>query len=131
VPGFLVLLNVYDQIFYSNATEDGKKVYSSTFSSTWDHLRKQNWVFDKDPFNVNQFAHPYQGGSETIVRVKTGFTVRVYRRHGLGLEFVESIRDSQYGNLPSTHQSDGTVTLVYTFLGDSHFGAVEWRDDSR
>jgi hypothetical protein len=69
------------------------------------------------------------GGSETIMRVKTGFNVRVYRRHGIGLQFVESIRDSQYGNQLSRHQRDGTVSLVYTFLGDSHFGAVEWRND--
>ena len=71
------------------------------------------------------------GGSERIVRIKTGFNIRVYGRHGLGLQFVESIRDSQYGTQPSRHQSDGTLSLVYTFLGDSHFGAVEWRDDSR
>jgi len=69
------------------------------------------------------------GGSETIVRVKTGFNVRVYGRHGIGLQFVESTRDSQYGNLPTRHQSDGTLSLVYTYLGDSHFGAVEWRDE--
>jgi hypothetical protein len=54
--------------------------------------------------------------------------VRLYRRHGLGLQFVESLRESQYGSQPGRHQSDGTVSLVYTFLGDSHFGAVEWRD---
>jgi len=69
------------------------------------------------------------GGSETIVRVKTGFNIRVYGRHGLGLQYVESIRDSQYGNQVSKHQRDGTVSLVYTFMGDSHFGAVEWRDN--
>jgi Domain of unknown function (DUF3943) len=69
------------------------------------------------------------GGSEMIVRVKTGFNIRVYRRHGLGLQFVESSRDSQYGSQVSRHQSDGTVSLVYTYLGDSHFGAVEWRDE--
>ncbi|HEY5522323.1 MAG TPA: DUF3943 domain-containing protein [Desulfuromonadaceae bacterium] len=69
------------------------------------------------------------GGSETIVRVKTGFNIRVYGRHGLGLQYVESIRDSQYGNQVSKHQRDGTVSLVYTFTGDSHFGAVEWRDE--
>jgi len=68
------------------------------------------------------------GGSETIVRIKSGCTVRVYGRHGLGLQYVESLRDSQYGNQPSRHQSDGTVSLVYTYLGDSHFGAVEWRE---
>ena len=67
-------------------------------------------------------------GSEQIIRMTAGFTVRVYRRHGVGLQFVESIRNAQYGNHPGIHQSDGTVSLVYTFLGDSHFGAVEWRD---
>ncbi|MBC7963591.1 MAG: hypothetical protein H7Y05_11685, partial [Steroidobacteraceae bacterium] len=41
VPGFLVLLNIYDRIAYPDQTQDGKKVYSSTFSSTWDHLRQQ------------------------------------------------------------------------------------------
>lgn len=69
------------------------------------------------------------GGSEKIVRIKTGFNVRVYGRHGLGLQYVESIRNSQYGNQPSRHQRDGTISLVYTFVGSSYFGAVEWRDN--
>ena len=69
------------------------------------------------------------GGSETIFRIKSGFNIRVYGRHGLGLQYVESIRDSQYGTQVSRHQRDGTVSLVYTFMGDSHFGAVEWRDN--
>ena len=72
-----------------------------------------------------------QGGSETIVRVQTGLNVRVYGRHGLGVRYVESSRDSQYGSLPSRHQRDGTLSLVYTFVGDSHFGAVGWHDDGR
>lgn len=69
------------------------------------------------------------GGSEKILRIKTGFNIRVYGRHGLGLQYVESIRDSQYGGQPARHQRDGTVSLVYTFVGSSHFGAVEWRDN--
>ncbi|HBG05837.1 MAG: hypothetical protein A2075_03190 [Geobacteraceae bacterium GWC2_58_44] len=63
VTGFLGLLHIYDRIAYSNQTEDGTKVYSSTFSSIWEHLSQQDWVFDKDPFNVNQFGHPYQGAT--------------------------------------------------------------------
>ena len=66
-------------------------------------------------------------GTEQIDRITSGFTVRVYRRHGVDIQFVESIRDAHYGSQPGVHQSDGTVSLVYTFLGDSHFGAVEWR----
>jgi hypothetical protein len=61
ITSFLVLLNVYDRFAYPNETQDGKKVYYSTFSSTWDHIRTQQWVHDQDPFNVNQFSHPYQG----------------------------------------------------------------------
>lgn len=67
-------------------------------------------------------------GSEEIVRVNTNITIRVFGRHGLGIQFVESMRQAHYGNLPGKHQSDGTLSLVYTFLGDSHLGAVEWRD---
>lgn len=61
ITTFLVALNVYDRFAYANQYQDGKKVYSSTFSSTRDHLRQQQWVHDQDPFNVNQFQHPYQG----------------------------------------------------------------------
>ena len=31
--------------------------------TTWDHVREQRWVHDEDPFNVNQFGHPYQGAT--------------------------------------------------------------------
>ena len=58
---FLVALSIYDRVAYANVMQDGKRVYGSTFSSTWDHLRQQTWVYDQDPFNTNQFQHPYQG----------------------------------------------------------------------
>jgi len=63
ITGFLALLNAYDRVTYPNEMQDGKKVFSSTFSTTWDHLREQRWVHDPDPFNVNQFFHPYQGAT--------------------------------------------------------------------
>ena len=62
IPGFLILLNLTERLF-SDEVQDGKKVYDSTLSTTWDHIRKQNWEFDRDPFNVNQFGHPYQGAT--------------------------------------------------------------------
>jgi len=48
-------LNVFDRITAPNT------VYDTTFSSTWTHLREQDWVLDTDPFGVDQFGHPYQG----------------------------------------------------------------------
>jgi uncharacterized protein DUF3943 len=63
ITGFLASLSAYDRVAFANQMQNGKKVYSATFSTTWDHLRKQQWVHDQDPFNVNQFAHPYQGAT--------------------------------------------------------------------
>jgi uncharacterized protein DUF3943 len=60
---FLTILSIHDRIMLADAMQDGKKVYSSTFASTWEHLTKQNWVHDQDPFNINQFQHPYQGAT--------------------------------------------------------------------
>jgi hypothetical protein len=57
IPGFLVALNLYDRAVF------GHDVYGTTARSTWDHLRKQPWEYDDDPFNVNQFSHPYQGAT--------------------------------------------------------------------
>jgi hypothetical protein len=54
--------------------QDGKKVYSSTFATTWDHLKDQTWVHDQDPFNVNQFAHPYQGATMYALARSSGHT---------------------------------------------------------
>lgn len=64
IATFLVLLSLHDRVFLSDErNKDGSKTYSSTFSSTWDHIRRQNWEIDSDPFNVNQFGHPYQGAT--------------------------------------------------------------------
>jgi len=61
-----------------------------------------------------------------------GLTVRIYDRHALGIQYIESIRDAKYPDRADSHQTTGTVSLVYTLLGDTRFGAVEWRGaDSR
>jgi hypothetical protein len=72
------------------------------------------------------------GGREVVNRLNTGFTVRIYGRHALGLQYVTSIRDAHYPDRADSNQTVGTVSLVYTYLGNKHFSAVEWRGaDSR
>ncbi len=72
------------------------------------------------------------GGSENIGRLNGGFTVRIYGRHALGLQYIASLRNAMYPDQADTRQTVGTVSLVYTLLGTSRFGAVEWRSaDSR
>jgi len=72
------------------------------------------------------------GGNETIERLNMGFTVRIHGRHAIGISYIASLRDAQYPDRADSHQTVGTVSLVYTLLGEAAFGAVEWRGaDSR
>jgi hypothetical protein len=67
------------------------------------------------------------GGREAIERLSTGLTVRIYGRHALGIQYIASIRDAKYPDRADSHQRTGTVSLVYTLIGNTRFGAVEWR----
>ncbi|BCG46066.1 hypothetical protein GEOBRER4_n0847 [Citrifermentans bremense] len=67
-------------------------------------------------------------GSEFVFRGAAALTVRIYGHHAVGLHYSESIRDTNYANIPSRYRSEGTLSLVYTFLSDINLGAVEWRD---
>ncbi|MGH8432370.1 MAG: DUF3943 domain-containing protein, partial [Solimonas sp.] len=52
---FDVLLNQFDRHFFDN---------SGDFDSNWSTIKDNatgKWVYDDDPFLVNQFGHPYQG----------------------------------------------------------------------
>jgi hypothetical protein len=54
IVGFDLALNLVNR-----ATDD-----TGTYDVTWDSIRrnlKGPWVTDSDPFDINQFAHPYQG----------------------------------------------------------------------
>ncbi len=112
VPGFLTALNIYDRIAFPNTW------YDSTFRSTWEHVHEQHWVFDTDPFNINQFGHPYQGA------MMFGFT----RSAGVG--FWPSLAYSNVGSfiwkmagetdLPSINDQI-TTAQAGALLGESLF----------
>ena len=67
-------------------------------------------------------------GSELVFRGHAGLTVRVSGHHALGIQYSESIRETNYDNIPDKYRAEGTLSLVYTFLSDINLGAVEWRD---
>ncbi|HUP93099.1 MAG TPA: DUF3943 domain-containing protein [Solimonas sp.] len=51
---FDALLNLFNRNFSDSAE------YDAGFSSLRENLTGK-WVYDSDPFDINQFAHPYQG----------------------------------------------------------------------
>jgi hypothetical protein len=66
-------------------------------------------------------------GSERIFRGNASLIVSLYKRHGLGIQYNMSRRDASSAGIPGTHQTVGSWSIAYNFLGDSRFGAVEWR----
>jgi hypothetical protein len=67
-------------------------------------------------------------GSEQIFRGEAGLTYRMFDQQAIGIQFVESNRHAHYQHYADTNQSEGTFSLVYTFLAKSGFGRVEWRN---
>lgn len=53
IIGFDALLNVFDRLVLGEP-------YHSSFTSIRRNL-KRRWVTENDPFEINQFGHPYQG----------------------------------------------------------------------
>ncbi len=70
-------------------------------------------------------------GTEAISHLEAGLFFRIYGRHALGIQYTTLYRDGRYSGRADVHETQGTLTLVYTLLGDTHFGAVEWRDGNR
>ncbi len=65
------------------------------------------------------------GGREAIVRLNMGFTVRIYDRHALGIQYIASSRNAHYPDRPDSRQEVGTVAIVYNLLGHAGFGATK------
>jgi hypothetical protein len=70
------------------------------------------------------------GGTENIARGLAALTVRVFNLHGITLKYVVSRRDARYPDIVDTRQTVGAVSLGYTYLGQTRFGAVDWRPKS-
>ena len=79
-------------------------------------------------YYISGFGATQTDGSERIFRGNASFTVSVYKRHALGIQYVMSRRDaSSSPNFAGSHEAVGSWSIAYNFLGDSRFGAVEWR----
>ena len=122
IPSFLTLLSVYDRHAYANQTENGVKVYSSTFSSTWNHLSKEHWVIDQDPFAVNQLGHPYQGA------MFHGFA------RSAGLDYWQALAYDNYGSylwkMGGETDEPSINDQIATGISGSFFGEALFRMSS-
>ena len=63
--------------------------------------------------------------TEFINRLNAGVTVRLFLHHAVGLQYTATIRDAGYPDRGNAYQTAGVVSLFYTWLGDTGFGAVK------
>ena len=71
-----------------------------------------------------------EAGHDNIYRTDVAFTVRVHGQHAVAVRYLLNRRDTSSPNFGDRSQSNATVGLFYTFLGNDGFGAVDWRDSS-
>ena len=83
--------------------------------------------FTTRAYYLNGVGSGNQGGTETILRARAALVVRVYDRHALTVQYVSSTREANYDAtaLTDTFQSIGSVSVMWTFLGDTQFGIVD------
>ncbi|HVT34098.1 MAG TPA: hypothetical protein VHE37_00835, partial [Nevskiaceae bacterium] len=85
------------------------------------------WDFNLRDYYISGIASTETGGSENIARADTSITWRIWGLHGVTLKYALSQREAQYPDNPAQRQRVGTVSIAYTLLGSTRFGAVDWR----
>ena len=78
-------------------------------------------------YHVSDSLSTMPRGTETIGRLNATLTVRVQGPHAVGVQYLHSFRNGEYASLSNQHQKMTTISLTYTYLSDTGFGAVEWR----
>jgi Domain of unknown function (DUF3943) len=113
VGGFSAALNLFDRHFV-----DPKSDYDTDGHTIWKNLRTAP-VYDKDPFNINQIGHPYQGG------IYYGFA------RSAGLEYWESLLYTLAGSVLWETAGETTPPSindhVATGIGGSFVGEAAFR----
>ncbi len=78
-------------------------------------------------YYISRLGATESTGSETIDRFDVALTVRVHNLQAITIRYAESSRDGRYAQQPDSHQRVSTVSIAYTLLGNTRFGAVDWR----
>jgi hypothetical protein len=67
------------------------------------------------------------GGHDNIARADISFTVRVNKQHAIAVKYLWNRRDATYAFLGDGTQENATVGILYSYVGNDRFGAVDWR----
>ncbi len=78
-------------------------------------------------YHISDFAATAPRGNETVRNLTLGLTLRLSGRHAVGLQYLAAYRYARYPRVEHRNERINAFTLVYTFLSEDGFGAVDWR----
>ena len=76
---------------------------------------------------VSSVGSGTNGGHDNIVRGDASLTFRIDKQQAVSLKVLGNRRDARFANPGTQRQSQVTVGIFYTLLGQDRFGTVEWR----
>jgi len=76
---------------------------------------------------VSSVASGTSGGHDNIVRADAALTFRVDKQQAISFKVLGNRRDARFANPGAERQTQVTVGVFYTLLGQDRFGTVDWR----
>jgi Domain of unknown function (DUF3943) len=75
---------------------------------------------------VSSVASGTSGGHDNIIRADASLTYRIAKQHAVTLRVLGNRRDATFAASQS-RQSQVTVGIFYTLVGQDRFGTIDWR----
>jgi len=76
---------------------------------------------------VSNIASGTSGGHDNILRGDAALTYRIAKQQAVTLKVLGNRRDARFQNPGTQGQTQVTVGIFYTLLGQDRFGTVDWR----
>ena len=76
---------------------------------------------------MSSVASGTNGGHDNIIRGDASFTYRFSKLQAVTLRVLGNRRDATFATPGTQRQTQVTVGIFYTLLGQDGFGAVDWR----
>ncbi|MEO8079003.1 MAG: DUF3943 domain-containing protein, partial [Caldimonas sp.] len=78
-------------------------------------------------YYVSRVASGTNGGQDNIIRADASFTYRIDRQQAVALKVLGNRRDARFAGSNADRQTQITVGIFYTLLGQDRFGTTDWR----
>ena len=76
---------------------------------------------------VSNIASATGGGHDNILRGEASFTYRIAKQQAVTVKVLGNRRDARFVAPATQRQTQVTVGIFYTLLGQDRFGTVDWR----